>query len=352
MHLRRFLTRTLYLFAFVCALAGGFIAYALFTTPLPEHITYGMSFSVPYARELGLDWEEAYRAILDDLGVRHLRLAAYWPMVEPEEGVWQFSELDTQVRLAEERGASVILAIGRRLPRWPECHVPGWVAHYPEAERQAALQSYLTAVVERYRESPALLSWQVENEPFLTVYAREQCGALDAKALDEELAFVRKLDPIHPVLVTDSGNLGLWYGAYRRGDRFGTSVYVYLWNEATGAFRTFLPPEMYVVKRALMQLLFGRKDALLIELSGEPWLSTPIATTDLTLQLERMNAERFTEVVAYARRTRFGTQYLWGAEWWYWLKERGRPELWDHARPLYVVPPQEGGPERNTLHRT
>ena len=27
--------------------------------------------------------------------------------------------------LAEE-GADVIFGVGRRLPRWPECHVPGW----------------------------------------------------------------------------------------------------------------------------------------------------------------------------------------------------------------------------------
>lgn len=342
MHLQRFLTRALYLFATICAGVGVFIMYALWVTPVPERITYGMSFSVPYARELGLDWEKTYRAILDDLGVRHLRLAAYWPMIEPEEGVWRFTELDTQMRLAEERGASVILAIGRRLPRWPECHVPVWTGTHAEAERQAALQRYLTAVVERYRESPALLSWQVENEPFLTVYAREQCGELDTKALDDELALVRELDPTHPVLVTDSGNLGLWYGAYRRGDRFGTSVYVYLWNEATGAFRTFLPPETYVVKRVFMQLVFGHKDTLLIELSGEPWLSTPIAATDLSIQFERMNAERLAEVVAYARRTRFATQYLWGAEWWYWLKERGHPELWNHARLLYRDPLQDG----------
>ena len=47
---------------------------------VPEKITYGMSFNTLYARELGLDWKQSYDAIVDDLGVRHFRLAAHWPM--------------------------------------------------------------------------------------------------------------------------------------------------------------------------------------------------------------------------------------------------------------------------------
>ncbi len=91
-----------------------------------EKITYGMSFNVMYANELSLDWKETYDAILNDLGVRHLRLAAHWPMVEPEAGKYNFTELDYQLEKANEVGADAILAVGRRLPRWPECHVPEW----------------------------------------------------------------------------------------------------------------------------------------------------------------------------------------------------------------------------------
>jgi len=38
----------------------------------------------------------------------------------------------------------------------------------------------------------------------------------------------------------------------------------------------------------------------------------------------------------YARDTRLPKQYLWGAEWWYWLKEEhDHPEFWERAQELY-----------------
>jgi hypothetical protein len=319
----------------VLLLLGLIIVAILAYKPVPETITYGMSFNTPYARELGLDWQETYDAIINELGVRHLRLAAHWPMIEPESGVYNFTELDYQIEKAEAVGAEVILAVGRRLPRWPECHVPTWAKNLPTAERQTKQLDYMTAVIERYRDSPAITVWQVENEPFLEVFAFEHCGYLDEEFLDRELALVRELDDTRPVLVTDSGNLGLWYQAYSRGDAFGTSVYVHFWNPELGQFRTVLPPFAYRVKDNFMALLYGDKPSYLIELSGEPWLIQPIVDTPLEVQFSRMNLEKFEDILEYAEATRFDRQYLWGAEWWYWLKLQGYPELWERGKMLY-----------------
>jgi hypothetical protein len=302
----------------------------------PERITYGMSFNTLYARELGLDWQETYNAILGDLGVRHLRLAAHWPMVEPARGTYNFSELDYQIMRAEEVGATVILAVGRRLPRWPECHVPPWAQSLSEAERNDALIAYMTAVVTRYKDSPAVTVWQIENEPFLEVFAFEHCGVLDTEFLDREIALVREIDGTRPLLVTDSGNLGMWYGAYARGDMFGTSVYVHFWNPELGQFRTFLPPWFYRVKDNVMRLLFGDKPTMLIELSAEPWLLEPVVDVPLETQFTRMNLQKFEDIIVYAEDTHFDTQYLWGAEWWYWLKLKDRPEMWERGQQLFA----------------
>lgn len=316
-------------------LLAGIIWFVVKQAPYPDTYQYGVSFNIPYAEELGLDWEEVYTAILDDLGVRHLRLAAHWPIVEPQNDKWNFVELDRQLALAEERGAEVILAVGRRLPRWPECHVPEWAQGKSWEEQKEEIRMYLTTVIERYRDNSAVISWQIENEPFLTVFAYEHCGDLDKDFLDEEIALVHALDPSRSVLVTDSGNLGTWIGAYRRGDDFGTSVYIYLWNEATGPLKTVLPPEAYIAKRKLMELVFGEKETMLIELSAEPWLNKQIVDTEIEVQLERMNIEKFNEILEYARETRLEKQYLWGAEWWYWLREHDHPEFWERAQELY-----------------
>lgn len=302
----------------------------------PEAIIYGMSFNTLYAEELGLDWKETYDAILNELQVKHLRLAAHWPMVEPVEGTYNFEEMDYQVKRAEEVGASVVFAVGRRLPRWPECHVPVWLEGMSKEESEAKQITYMETVVNRYKNSPAITIWQVENEPFLEVFAFEHCGVLDTNFLDKEIALVRSLDGTRPILVTDSGNLGTWQGAYSRGDMFGTSVYVHFWNPELGQFRTFLPPWFYRVKDKAVRLWYGDKETVLIELSAEPWLLEPVVDVPLETQFTRMNLEKFEDILTYAEKTHYERQYLWGAEWWYWLQQKGRPEMWERGKRLYV----------------
>lgn len=325
------------LYALIGFLFVGLFALWLFSQKLtPEYISYGMSFNTMYAEELDLSWNETYDAILDDLGVRKLRLAAHWPMVEPEPNIYNFTELDYQIGRAEEVGATVILAVGRRLPRWPECHVPEWTTSLTKQERQSAQLDYMEQVVNRYKNSPAVIMWQIENEPFLEVFAFEHCGELDKNFLDKEISFVRELDSTRKILVTDSGNLGTWAGAYSRGDVFGTSVYVHFWNPELGQFRTVLPPWFYRVKENLMRAIYGKKETLLIELSAEPWLLEPIADVPLQVQFSRMNLEKFEDILEYAEETRYDTQYLWGAEWWYWLHLQGRSEMWNRGQKLFM----------------
>jgi hypothetical protein len=302
----------------------------------PETIEYGMSFNTMYARELGLDWKVTYDEIIDDLGVRKFRLAAHWPMVEPARNIYNFEELDYQISRAEEVGAEVILAVGRRLPRWPECHVPGWVKDLPQEQQDAAQLQMVEQVVERYKDSSAVVRWQVENEPFLELFAFEHCDEHNVDLLEREIALVKKLDPTRPILVTDSGNLGSWRGAYSRGDMFGTSVYVHFWNPELGQFRTVLPPWVYRFKDNAMGVLYGEKPTVLIELSAEPWLLEPIVDVPVDVQFTRMNLEKFEDILEYAEKTHFQEQYLWGAEWWYWLKVQGQPEMWDRGKKLYV----------------
>lgn len=313
---------------------GAVFAYLIYK-PVPDTITYGASFSTFYAEELGLDWHETYDAVLDDLDVRHLRLAAYWPMVEPQKDTYHFAEMDYQMQRAEEVNADVVLAIGRRLPRWPECHIPDWAKELSWEEQKNALRAYLENVVKRYKDSPALAYWQVENEPYLSLFAYEHCGALDEAFLEEEIALVHSLDPAHPVLVTDSGNLGTWRGAYKHGDAFGTSVYVYFWNPELGQFKTVLPPWFYRLKEGVMRLFYGKEPTFLIELSAEPWLLEPVTNVDLETQYSRMNLDKFNDILEYAKATRYDKQYLWGVEWWYWLTKQGNDSMWERGRTLF-----------------
>jgi len=328
--MKRFFT---WLSILILVLVGVLIALSFRASPAETE--YGMTFSVPYAQEIGLDWKETYRAMLSDLDVKHVRIPVYWSLVEPRRGSYNWRDIDFQVEEARGHGATVVLAVGRRVPRWPECHIPEWAKELQWEDEKKEVRAYIEATIERYKDNPAVTMWQVENEPYLRFFADDHCGVLDESFLDEEIALVKSLDE-RPILITDSGNLGYWASAYRRADVFGTSVYLYFWNDTTGAFRTILPPAYYRVKANLMNLLFGERPIILSELSLEPWLGAFIQDVPIEEQLERMSIDKFHETIAYAQETSFGMQYLWGVEWWYYMKEKqGHPEFWEAGKALF-----------------
>ena len=119
---------------------------------VPDKIQYGMSFNTLYASELHLDWKEVYEQILTDLNVKHFRLAAHWNLVEDEDNVWNFEEMDYQVERAKEEGADIIFGVGRRLPRWPECHIPHWAIDLSWEEQKKQILEYIEVVVNRYKK--------------------------------------------------------------------------------------------------------------------------------------------------------------------------------------------------------
>lgn len=49
-----------------------------------------------------------------------------------------------------------------------------------------------------------------------------------------------------------------------------------------------------------------------------------------------MDFEDFKENINFARRAGFEEVYLWGVEWWHWLKEEAsEPRFWEEARKLF-----------------
>src|SRR3989344_2509681 len=103
-----------------------------------RQVEWGVAFSTKQAQLLSLDWQTTYSAILDELKPKNLRLVAYWDELESQPGQFDFSKLDWQLVKANEHQANVILTIGRKLPRWPECHLPMWFKDLPALEQQQA----------------------------------------------------------------------------------------------------------------------------------------------------------------------------------------------------------------------
>lgn len=324
------------IFAGLLFLALSFLAVSWFGFRAEKDVEFGVTFSPVMARQLGLDEREVFEAIVEDLGVRKIRLPVYWSDVEEEPGKFGFVDYDYFVKKAEGAGAKLILAVGRKLPRWPECHIQEWSRDLPEVEFENAAQSYLKTVVERYKRSPAVAAWQLENEHFHKFGAECAADKLSSEVVDRELALIRSLDG-RPVLLTDAGEGGWWGTSLQRSNFLGVSMYYQVWNPWWGVFWSPLGPGSYALKKYFFEALYPGSKIIVAELQAEPFGGRLLPDYDLAVQRELMNTERFREVIRRARRAGFAENYLWGAEWWYWLKEeQNDPGLWNEAKKLFV----------------
>lgn len=301
--------------------------------PLPrEDVNFGVTFSSRFARDMGLDPEQVLRATFEDLGVRSVRLPVYWDMVEIEQEVFDFSDVEWQLDMARDFGVDVIVAVGRKVPRWPECHIPRWVPEN-EAMRAEAAERFVRETIRWFRNRSEISTWQIENEPFL---AFGICPPLSRTALDREIAVAREADPSRPILTTDSGELSMWIPAAGRGDRFGTTLYRRIWNDRFGYITYPIGPNFFRFKEFLTRMFTVQEHFSVIELQAEPWAPGSLLEVSLSEQTKTMDAEKFREITRYARQVGFPDIYFWGVEWWYWLREaKGDPSMWDAARDVF-----------------
>ena len=214
-----------YVFGAVLAIVLLFFIYInLPVAASKEKAQIGVTFSSRYAQDINLDWKQAYLAMLDDLQMKYIRLPVYWDLVEKSDGNYDFSDIDWQLAEAQKRNAHIILVVGQKVPRWPECFIPKWVGD-DAALRKEKLLKFEEVVVNRYKNNhPEIAKWQIENEPFLDFGL---CPTVNTSAdmLDSEIAQVKKIDQSRPIVVTDSGELSLWIKAASRADVFGTTMY-------------------------------------------------------------------------------------------------------------------------------
>ena len=297
-------------------------------------LVYGTSFIPAYAESLGLEPQETMQALIDDLGVRHFRLVSYWNQIEPQPGQYDFTQLDWQFAKAEASGSKITLSVGLRQPRWPECHIPAWAADQPAAQWQPQLERFMTAVVSRYKNSPSLESYQLENEFFLKGFGL--CTNFDRQRLVSEYNLIKREDPRHQVIISRSNNaLGMPVGE-PKPDEFGISIYKRVW-EASLLHRYIeypFPAWYYAFLAGTQKILTGR-DMIIHELQAEAWPPNGqgITQTSLAEQNKSLDANRFKDRFEHGRATGMRTMYLWSGEYWYYrLKVLHDPSLWDIAK--------------------
>lgn len=257
--------------------------------------------------------------LLDATDPDLVRLPIYWESVEPTPDSLDFSSVDELLAVVEahdqvsSRQTRVVLTVGARNFLYPELHEPAWAApreqpHLNDLQSAAAYRAYFDGSLLRYRDSPLLYAWQVENEPLdYVVNASTGADQITAEQLAWEISEVHQLDPGRTVVITtfDGWNstidvLQLYappvvaaLGAYpsghpgetlAAGDALGLDLYV----DAPSTPLRFTSPDLRSVwKQQALDFWAGQaraqgKQLWLAEMQAQPW-STGSAFTPANL---------------------------------------------------------------------
>jgi hypothetical protein len=182
--------------------------------PQTDQPLVGFSFSPKISssahRDPGDDLSRLLSATQPDL----VRLPIYWDDVQPSPAALDFSSIDNLLAVVAKHNETfadttrVVLTVGARNFLYPELHQPKWAGPREQpfiGNQQAASEyrKYFETSITRYRYSPLLYAWQVENEPFDYV-GNVQTGddRISASQLTWEIDMVHELDPAHKAEVT------------------------------------------------------------------------------------------------------------------------------------------------------
>jgi hypothetical protein len=271
-----------------------------------------------------------------------VRLPVYWESVEPTPDSLDFSSIDDLLNVVDEhnqvtsRQTRVVLTMGARNFLYPELHEPAWAGpreqpYLNEAQTEAAYRAYFDGSVLRYRDSPLLYAWQVENEPLDFVgNAITGDDLIDVAQLSWEVDEVHQLDPGRTVVLTsfDGWNslidmvhvyaptLLYAVGAYpsghpgemlAAGDALGLDLYV----DSPGTPLKFTSPDLRSTwKQQALDFWAGQakaqgKELWLAEMQAQPWSnSSGFAPANLIASAAGYRQEPLQVVL------------LWGVETW------------------------------------
>jgi hypothetical protein len=319
---------------------------------IPAPVQVGISFSPLRAAYLGLDFKTAFKR-LEAMHFRVIRLSTYWDQVDGEG----YGQLDWLMSEARKTHQPIALTVGMKALGWPEFFIPasavpvnglrqGQDVASDSTFREAAL-SFVGDTVLRYRDNPALVAWQVENEPFNR--AGPQRLWIDAEFLRDEITSVRQLDAHHrPVIVNAFSHFNLlfdqasarqgfdfrqWLGfdadsaerdglsVLGRGDVLGLDVYTAIGYQFLGRDHMSNADSDWPDRLARVRDVAHKqgKQAWITEAQAEPWESS-----DLTYANPRSTSpQAIRGIFENLKDAGFTTVLFWGSEYWLWRADHG-----------------------------
>jgi Beta-galactosidase len=305
----------------------------------------GTTFSPLQCHYLGLDSQETFRRICA-LGFDRIRLCAYWHEIERSPNQFDFSGLDWLLEACDRYGTEVVLAVGMKVPRWPEFHFPDWfkaehnIQGRPEPiDTDAAIADltlrFTEKVVSHTRLAAPIKYWQIENEPFtkLDITAGRH---LSYGFVQQEVSLVRTLARADQKIAL-TGSIALpgadnpdddraFRECLRLADAVGINVYT---KVPIGPVFYLEPKPVFWQKLQQWQadLVAHGKEAWIAESQAEPWEHNQLVAMN---KFEHFSSspKQTTRLVSSLSRMGYSTVLLWGCEYWYWQKKNGHNLWW------------------------
>jgi glycosyl hydrolase family 42 (putative beta-galactosidase) len=311
----------------------------------------GVSFRPLQADALGLD----ARTTLDTLlayPFQLIRLGAYWDRIEPAPGAFSLDTLDWQIDAAERAGKRIILNVGAvKTFGYPEYFAPKHHLQHPLREGALvspaahrslldAATAFISRIVERYRDRPSIVAWQVEHEA-VDPLGMEHSWRLSAAFVQEEVTAVRAADPTRPVMMngflptSSPVRLQQWWRTRDQGDSLAVAQHLadivgvdYYPRHALfslGARAVYLSGSVRRQRRWARLLAWaaahGRR-VMISEGQAEPWeaVTTPPSPHGQTMYScppEQVIAN-YNDCVGWAKpgAASLYAYLFWGAEYW------------------------------------
>ncbi len=345
----------------LATVAGGSLAFPLISRAYQDRLMkrppiLGTTFSQLQCYYMELDWQATFKAVAS-LGFDRIRLCAYWHEIEATENNFNFSQIDWLLEECDRRGIEVILAVGMKVPRWPEFHFPDWLRDRYDIkgnglplDANPALAahglSFLQRVVDHLRPAPAITHWQVENEPF-THLAIAGGRFLSYQFVRQEVELVRSwARPEQKILLTGSITLPTAQDhadqtalklSMPLADAFGLNVYTKVPLANTFFYLEPLPPFWRTLRQWQTTLVTQGKEAWVAEAQAEPWEPNQLvamAKPDYPSATPRRTAELVTTLAEAG----YSTILLWGCEYWYWHHQQRRNQWWKAIQQLIRAP--------------
>lgn len=302
------------------------------TSKQPEKI--GVSFSQVQAERYGSDWRRNYTAILDELGVKNVRVAAYWDRIERNPGEYDFSELDWMIEQAKQHDVKLTVVVGQKVLRVPECYYPSWLDRNDTPKVANSTNKLIATIAERYRGESTIEKWQLENEFLLKDFGDCPAANLTNGALFRELQTLQQHDSDkRPIVLTQSDQKGFPVIGPFSSD-YGFSMYRTVWCGICKNYFVYPQGGWFNWWKAAIINFYTGSRIKIHELQAEAW--GPVGNEYLSWEeaQKSMNPTKLADNIAYARATHIRDFDLWGAEWWYWLRGHGHPEMWQAAQTV------------------